>query len=44
MKRILCYGDSNTWGTEADGVHLTKESHKLLADKLAKIILSQRIN
>ena len=24
----------------ADGVHLTKESHKLLAEKLAKIILS----
>ncbi len=44
IKDICSYVSNVNLVCGSDGVHLTKESHKLLADKLAKIILSQRIN
>ena len=34
MKRILCYGDSNTWGTIADG----SKKHCLLKDAYPQIL------
>ncbi len=41
LKRKIIYVDNNDLKTGIDGVHLTKESHKKLAQKLAKVILNK---